>query len=96
MFSIVVVDEGSGTVAIAITVTFISWSPIIFIVLSVGAGAVVVSFVFVSVDTIKIETIVLDDGAGAVVVFDDEGAGAVESTYPDFIWDRGIMNTLVY
>ena len=95
MFSIVVVDEGSGTVVIAITVTVISWSPMLVIVFSVGDGAVVVSFVIVLVDIIKTETIVLDNGAGAIVV-DYEGAGDVKSTHNKFRWERGRMTTLVY
>ena len=92
---IIAVEEGTITIVVAITVTVISWSPIVVIILTVGSVAVIVSFVVVLVDIIKIETIVLDDGAVAVVS-ENEFAGTVYSTHPALIWYRLRMNTLVY
>ena len=99
MFSIIVVDEGIGAVVVAIPVTLVSWYHTIVIFLDVGAGAVVVLFLVILVNNVENKTIVLDNDTGSVVlavVVNDEGAGAIESTHPAFIWERGIMTTLVY
>ena len=95
VFFIVVINKVSGVVVVSITVTVFSCYPVVVIVLNVGAGTIVVSFVVVSVDKIEIETIVLDDRAFAVIV-NNGGVSALDSTHPEFIWDRGITNNSLY
>ena len=88
MFSIIRIGKGDGAIILNTTVTVVSRYLIVVIVLSIGVGSVVVSFVVVLLD---IKTIVLEDVAGGIsvaAVVNDEGAGAINSTHPAFIWDR--------
>ena len=82
---IVLIDKGAGAIVVPITVTVFSWYPIVVIFLYLCAGAVIVFFIVVLVDIVEINKNVLGDGVVIVsVIVDDEGAGAIELTYPSF------------